>query len=73
MCPQMINPDVGHFNAGNIIQKTGRSVQGHTSERELHKLAKHLVFDPHDKETIFNERAAKMLTQLFLGVCSGYG
>ena len=41
-------------------------LQGHTSERELHKLAKHLVFDPHDKETIFNERAAKMLTQLFL-------
>jgi hypothetical protein len=32
----------------------------------LHKLAKHLVFDPSDKETIFNERAAKMLTQLFL-------
>ncbi len=24
-------------------------LQGHTSERELHKLAKHLVFDPHDK------------------------
>src|SRR5687768_1030668 len=23
-------------------------LQGHTSERELHKLAKHLVFDPHD-------------------------
>ena len=41
-------------------------LQGHTSERELHKLAKHLVFDPNDKETIFNERAAKMLTQLFL-------
>jgi len=41
-------------------------LQGHTSERELHKLAKHLVFDPTDKETIFSERAAKMLTQLFL-------
>ena len=41
-------------------------LQGHTSERELHKLAKHLVFDPNDKETIFSERAAKMLTQLFL-------
>jgi type IV secretory pathway TraG/TraD family ATPase VirD4 len=41
-------------------------LQGHTSERELHKLAKHLVFDPKDKETIFSERAAKMLTQLFL-------
>jgi type IV secretory pathway TraG/TraD family ATPase VirD4 len=41
-------------------------LQGHTSERELHKLAKHLVFDPHDKDTIFSERAAKMLTQLFL-------
>src|SRR5918998_253639 len=41
-------------------------LQGHTSERELHKLAKHLVFDPNDKETTFNERAAKMLTQLFL-------
>jgi type IV secretory pathway TraG/TraD family ATPase VirD4 len=41
-------------------------LQGHTSERELHKLAKHLVFDPNDKETIFNERAAKMLTQLLL-------
>src|SRR5918998_6688406 len=41
-------------------------LQGHTSERELHKLAKHLVFDPNDKETIFSERGAKMLTQLFL-------
>ena len=26
-------------------------LQGHTSVRELHKLAKHLVYDPHDKET----------------------
>src|ERR671916_1624399 len=41
-------------------------LQGHTTERELHKLAKHLVFDPNDKETIFSERGAKMLTQLFL-------
>jgi type IV secretory pathway TraG/TraD family ATPase VirD4 len=41
-------------------------LQGHTSERELYKLAKHLVFDPHDKETIFSDRAAKMLTQVFL-------
>ena len=41
-------------------------LQGHTSERELHKLAKHLIFDPHDKDTIFSERAAKMLTQLLL-------
>ena len=41
-------------------------LQGHTTERELYKLAKHLVYDPNDKETIFNERGAKMLTQLFL-------
>ena len=41
-------------------------LQGHTSERELHKLAKHLVYDPHDKETIFSERGAKMVTQIFL-------
>jgi type IV secretory pathway TraG/TraD family ATPase VirD4 len=41
-------------------------LQGHTSERELHKLAKHLVYDPRDKETIFSERGAKMLTQIFL-------
>jgi hypothetical protein len=41
-------------------------LQGHTTERELFKLAKHLVFDPHDKETVFSERGAKMLTQLFL-------
>src|SRR5687767_15385005 len=41
-------------------------LQGHTIDRELHKLAKHLVYDPHDKETIFSERGAKMLTQLFL-------
>jgi type IV secretory pathway TraG/TraD family ATPase VirD4 len=40
-------------------------LQGHTSERELNKLAKHLVFDPHDKDTIFSERGAKMLTQIF--------
>src|SRR5688500_2561521 len=41
-------------------------LQGHTSDRELHKLAKHLVYDPHDKETIFSERGAKMVTQIFL-------
>ena len=41
-------------------------LQGHSSERELHKLAKHLVYDPHDKETIFSERGAKMVTQIFL-------
>jgi hypothetical protein len=41
-------------------------LQGHTSERELHKLAKHLVYDPNDKDTIFSERGAKMLTQIFL-------
>jgi type IV secretory pathway TraG/TraD family ATPase VirD4 len=41
-------------------------LQGHTSERELHKLAKYLVYDPNDKDTIFSERGAKMLTQLFL-------
>src|SRR5687768_6811826 len=41
-------------------------LQGHTKERELHKLAKHLVYDPHDKDTIFSERGAKMLTQIFL-------
>src|SRR5688500_16858953 len=41
-------------------------LQGHTSERELHKLAKHLVYDPHDKETIFSDRGAKMVTQIFL-------
>src|SRR5688572_26953434 len=41
-------------------------LQGHTTERELHKLAKHLVYDPHDKETIFSERGAKMVTQIFL-------
>jgi len=41
-------------------------LQGHTIDRELHKLAKHLVYDPHDKETIFSERGAKMVTQIFL-------
>src|ERR687894_1251484 len=41
-------------------------LQGHTSERELYKLAKHLVYDPHDKETIFSDRGAKMVTQIFL-------
>ena len=41
-------------------------LQGHTSDRELHKLAKHLVYDPHDKETIFSDRGAKMVTQIFL-------
>jgi hypothetical protein len=43
-------------------------LQGHTSDRELHKLAKHLVYDPHDKETIFSDRGAKMVTQIFLAV-----
>src|ERR687894_946349 len=41
-------------------------LQGHTSERELYKLTKHLVYDPRDKETIFSDRGAKMLTQIFL-------
>src|SRR5918997_1019090 len=41
-------------------------LQGHNSERELHKLAKHLVYDPNDKDSIFSERGAKMLTQIFL-------
>jgi type IV secretory pathway TraG/TraD family ATPase VirD4 len=41
-------------------------LQGHSSERELHKLAKHLVYDPNDKDTIFSERGAKMVTQIFL-------
>src|SRR5687768_6868432 len=41
-------------------------LQGHTIDRELHKLAKHLVHDPHDKETIFSDRGAKMVTQIFL-------
>jgi type IV secretory pathway TraG/TraD family ATPase VirD4 len=41
-------------------------LQGHTTERELFKLAKHLVHDPTDKDSVFSERGAKMLTQLFL-------
>src|ERR687894_2556494 len=41
-------------------------LQGHTKDRKLHKLAKHLVYDPHDKETIFSDRGAKMVTQIFL-------
>jgi type IV secretory pathway TraG/TraD family ATPase VirD4 len=41
-------------------------LQGHVKERELYKLAKHLVYDPNDKDSIFSERGAKMLTQLFL-------
>src|SRR5918998_1907142 len=41
-------------------------LQGHTKDRELYKLAKHLVYDPQDKETIFSERGAKMVTQIFL-------
>jgi type IV secretory pathway TraG/TraD family ATPase VirD4 len=58
---RVLNVDLSR-GAGNHYDP----LQGHTSERELYKLAKHLVFDPNDKETIFNERAAKMLTQLFL-------
>src|SRR5918992_73461 len=41
-------------------------LQGHTSERERYKQAKHLVYDPRDKETIFSDRGAKMVTQIFL-------
>jgi hypothetical protein len=41
-------------------------LQGHTTQRQLFELAKHLVHDPHDKDTVFSERGAKMLTQLFL-------
>src|SRR5918999_224542 len=41
-------------------------LQGHTKDRELHKLAKHLVYDPNDKETILSVRGAKMVTKIFL-------
>ena len=39
---------------------------GRTSEDKLYSSANHLLFDPHDGETIFRQRATKMLTQLLL-------
>ncbi len=41
-------------------------LDGVYNERQLYKLAYHLLYDPNEKETVFTERATKMLTQLFL-------
>src|ERR687894_3008283 len=41
-------------------------LQGHTKDRELHKLAKHLVKDPNDRKAIYSDRGAKMVTQIYL-------
>jgi type IV secretory pathway TraG/TraD family ATPase VirD4 len=58
---RVLNIDLSR-GAGNQLDP----LQGHVKERELYKLAKHLVYDANDKESIFSERGAKMLTQLFL-------
>ena len=36
------------------------------TEDKLYSSAKHLLFDPNDREAIFTQRASKMLTQIFL-------
>ena len=39
---------------------------GRMTEDKLYSSAKHLLFDPNDREAIFTQRASKMLTQIFL-------
>jgi len=43
-------------------------LEGRHTEDKLYSSAKHLLFDPHEKDgVVFTQRAAKMLTFLFLG------
>lgn len=43
-------------------------LEGRQTEDKLYSSAKHLLFDPHEKDGVaFTQRAAKMLTYLFLG------
>jgi type IV secretion system protein VirD4 len=39
---------------------------GRMTEDKLYSSAKHLLYDPNDREAIFTQRASKMLTQIFL-------
>jgi type IV secretory pathway TraG/TraD family ATPase VirD4 len=41
-------------------------LQGKNTETELYNAAKHLLYDPNEKEVIFTQRATKMLTQILL-------
>jgi type IV secretory pathway TraG/TraD family ATPase VirD4 len=41
-------------------------LQGKHTETELYNAAKHLLYDPNEKEVIFTQRATKMLTQILL-------
>jgi type IV secretion system protein VirD4 len=55
----------------HFIDPTGLGHQfdpfnGRHTERELYALAKQLLYEPHEKDPIFIQRATKMLTQLFL-------
>src|SRR3954447_18311102 len=43
-------------------------LQGKHTEMELYNAAKHLLYDPHEKDVIFTQRATKMLTLLFVAV-----
>jgi hypothetical protein len=39
---------------------------GRVTEDKLYAMAKHLLYEPHEKDPIFTQRAIKMLTQIFL-------
>lgn len=41
-------------------------LDGIYAERKLYKLAYHLLYNPNDRESVFTERATKMLTQILL-------
>jgi type IV secretion system protein VirD4 len=41
-------------------------LRGKQTETELYNAAKHLLYDPNEKEVIFTQRATKMLTQILL-------
>src|SRR4051812_10423170 len=40
---------------------------GKTTEHQLYKIAKYLLFDPKDNQPVFTDRAIKMFTQMLLG------
>src|SRR5207248_3134778 len=51
--------------------------QGRETEDKLYAMAKQLLYEPHEKDPSFTQRAIKMLTQIFLAAraenqASGY-
>jgi type IV secretory pathway TraG/TraD family ATPase VirD4 len=58
--------EVKYFAPSEGAGDTYDPLDGIESERKIFRLAKHLLYVPHEKEPAFTEWATKMLTQLFL-------